>query len=269
MPTAESPAAPAEVVDRLYGGDLDRFVAARAEAAKALRAEKRRDEAAAVAALRKPTVAAAAVNRVVRSEPKLLEALLDAGDRLREVQLNAGSAGDLRKAVEDESRALDALAKAAAKIAGGEATLAKVRETLHAAALDPELGAELRAGALVKEAQAVGFPLGISVPPERARPRAGEKAVPKRAAKPRPAAEEPPVDAAAARRIEKAAADAARAHEELEAAAADLAQARDEVAAAERALKQAQTREQTANRVHDAATARAERAAARLAEVSG
>jgi hypothetical protein len=268
MPTAESPAAPAEVVDRLYGGDLDQFVAARAEAAKALRAERRRDEAAAVAALRKPTVAAAAVNRVVRSEPKLLEALLEAGDRLREVQLNAGSAGDLRKAVEDESRALDALAKAAAKIAGGEATRAKVRETLHAAALDPELAAELRAGALVKEAQAVGFPLGISVPTERARARAGEKAAPKRA-EPRPAAEEPPVDAAAARRIEKAAADAARAHAELEAAAADLAQARDELAAAERALKQAQTREQTANRVHDAATARAEKAAARLAEVSG
>jgi hypothetical protein len=268
MPTAEHPAAPADVVDRLYGGDLDEFVAARADAARTLRAEKRRDEAAAVAALRKPTVAAAAVNRVVRAEPKLLGALLDAGERLREVQLHAGSAGDLREAVRDESRALDALVKAAAKAAGGEATLAKVRETLHAAALDPELAAEVRAGALVKEAQAVGFPLGVSVPPERARPRAGGTTAPKRAERRAPE-EEPPVDAAAARRVAKAEAEAAKAHEELEAAAADLAQAREELAAAERALQKAQAREQSAVRVHDTATARAEKAAARLAEFSG
>jgi hypothetical protein len=269
MPTAEHPAAPADVVDRLYGGDLDEFVAARADAARALRAEKRRDEAAAVAALRKPTVAAAAVNRVVRAEPKLLGALLDAGERLRDVQLHAGSAADLREAVRDESRALDALVKAAARAAGGEATLAKVRETLHAAALDPELAADVRAGALVKEAQAVGFPLGVSVPPERARPRAGGAAAPKRAERRAAEEEEPPVDAAAARRVAKAEAEAAEAHEALEAAAADLAQAREELAAAERALRKAQAREQSAGRVHDAATARAEKAAARLAEVSG
>ena len=171
MPSATDARAPADVVDRLYGGGLDEFVPARAAAAKALRGEGRRDEAGAVEALRKPTVAAAVVNRVVRAEPKLLAALLAAGERLREVQLGAGSARDLRAAVEAETRALDALVRAAAKTAGAEATLGKVRETLHAAALDPAVAEEVRAGVLVKEAQAVGFPLG-RLRPARPRPRA-------------------------------------------------------------------------------------------------
>ena len=47
-------AAPDAELDRLYGGELEEFVAARAAAAKELRRQGRRDEAAAVAALRKP-----------------------------------------------------------------------------------------------------------------------------------------------------------------------------------------------------------------------
>jgi hypothetical protein len=256
MPTATDSTPPPDVVDHLYGGDLDEFVPARTAAAKALRGEGRRAEAGAVESLRKPTVAAAAVNRAVRAEPKLLEALLAAGERLREVQLAAGSAADLRAAVEAESSALDALVRAAAKSAGGEATLAKVRETLHAAALDPDLAAEVRAGALAKEAQAVGFPLGVSVPAERARP----QTQPVRSAR---------ADAAAGRRRQQAEAGAARASEELAAAAADLDEARDALAAAERTLKGAQARERAARRAHAAATDRAENAAAALAEAAG
>lgn len=257
MPTAEHSAAPADVVDRLYGGGADEFVAARTVAAKALRGEGRRDEAAAVEALRKPTVAAGVVNRVVRSEPKLLADLLAAGDRLREVQLAAGSAGDLRAAVEDESAALDALMRAAAKAAGGEATLAKVRETLHAAALDPALAEDVRAGVVVKEAQAVGFPLGVSVPRERAR---GGPARSAQAAR---------TDAAAERRRRKAEAEAARATEELAAAAAGLDEATEALAAARKALQGAQARERAARRAHGAATERAERAAVALSEAAG
>jgi hypothetical protein len=271
MPSATDARAPADVVDRLYGGGLDEFVSARAAAAKALRREGRRGEAAAVEALRKPTVAAAAVNRVVRAEPKLLGALLAAGDRLREVQLAAGSGRDLRAAVDDETRALDALVRTAAKAAGGEATLTKVRETLHAAALDPAVAEDVRAGVLVKEARAVGFPLGVSVPPGRVRaPRTPAKA----AGASRPLTEPTGAagsraEVAAARRRQSAEADAARAKEELAAAVAELADAKDALAAAERALKQATARERTARRAHDTATARAEEAAARLAEADG
>ncbi len=270
MPSATDARAPADVVDRLYGGGLDEFVPARAAAAKALRGEGRRAEAAAVEALRKPTVAAGVVNRVVRAEPKLLAALLAAGERLREVQLGAGSAQDLRAAVAAEAKALDALVRAAAKAAGTEATLQKVRETLHASALDPAVADDVRAGALVKEAQAVGFPLGISVPPDRVRERPTAPAA--RPAKPRPQkrpAADGRAEAAAAKRRQKAEADAARASDELAAAAAALEAAQDEVAAAEQALQQAGKRERAASRVHDGAAARAEKAAARLAEAGG
>jgi hypothetical protein len=234
-----------------------------------LRGEGHRGEASAVEALRKPTVAAGVVNRVVRAEPKLLAALLAAGERLREVQLGAGSARDLRAAVEAETRALDALVRAAAQTAGGEATLGKVRETLHAAALDPAVAAEVRAGVLVKEAQAVGFPLGVSVPPDRVR----ERPPPPKSAKPRPRTEPSAAgaraEAAAAKRQQQAAAAAAHATDELAAAAAELEAAQDELASAERALKRAEARERAASKAHDGATARAERAAARLAEAGG
>ena len=268
MPSATDARAPADVVDRLYGGGLDEFVPARAAAAKALRGEGRRDEAGAVEALRKPTVAAGVVNRVVRAEPKLLAALLAAGERLREVQLGAGSAQDLRAAVEAETQALDALVRAAAQAVGAEATLGKVRETLHAAALDPAVAADVRAGVLVKEAQAVGFPLGVFVPPDRVR----ERPPPPTSAKPRPRSEPSAAGAraeAAAKRRQQAAAAAARATDELAAAAAELEAAQDEFASAERALKQAGARERAASKAHAGATARAERAAARLAEAGG
>ncbi|HEX8206307.1 MAG TPA: hypothetical protein VF587_09635, partial [Solirubrobacteraceae bacterium] len=66
-------------VDALYCRPLDEFVPARAELAKALRADGRRDEAAAVAKLPKPSVAAWAVNQVVRTQPALAEELWAAG----------------------------------------------------------------------------------------------------------------------------------------------------------------------------------------------
>ena len=58
-----------EVEDRLYGADLDEFVKERAAAAKELRSERRRDDAAVVAKLAKPSVAAWIVNRVARDSP--------------------------------------------------------------------------------------------------------------------------------------------------------------------------------------------------------
>ncbi|HXS45756.1 MAG TPA: hypothetical protein VN751_14105, partial [Solirubrobacteraceae bacterium] len=59
-----------DAVDRLYGLAPGEFVPERDALAKALRADGRRDEAAAVKALAKPTVAAWAVNQAVRSQPR-------------------------------------------------------------------------------------------------------------------------------------------------------------------------------------------------------
>src|ERR671929_141560 len=69
--------------DDLYGLPLDRFIAERGALAKALRGEDRRDEAAEVAKLRKPSAAAWAVNQLVRTQGRAVGELFDAGDAVR------------------------------------------------------------------------------------------------------------------------------------------------------------------------------------------
>jgi chromosome segregation ATPase len=252
--------APPAEVKRLYGVELDDFVPTRTAIAKALRGEGRRDEAAAVTELRKPSVAAWVVNRLARDEAGLVAELLDAGERLREVQLAAGSAEDLREAVQGEQDALRRAARAAEDIAAGrgsatDATVERVRETLHAAALDADLADEVRRGVLVREQQAVGFPMGVAVPPGRAPARrpAARKPPAKRTG---PAPEPPAEDPAAAKRLERLAAAAEAARAELRSAEAKLADAEARLATAEAALARA-------TRARDAAERKAEEAAER------
>src|SRR3954470_19480390 len=76
----------ADEADDLYGLALDAFVPERDALAKRLRADGRREDAAAVKALRKPSVAAWAVNQAVRSQPKAARDLWQAGDALIEAQ---------------------------------------------------------------------------------------------------------------------------------------------------------------------------------------
>jgi hypothetical protein len=66
----------------LYGLPLDEFTAARDAEAKRLRAEGDAEAAKAVKALRKPSRAAWAINRAVRSEPEAVKELVGAGERL-------------------------------------------------------------------------------------------------------------------------------------------------------------------------------------------
>jgi len=70
----------------LYGGPLDGFVAARDAMAKEIRAAGDRGLANDIKALRKPTVAADALNRAIRQDPDAVEGLLAAVDRLRVTQ---------------------------------------------------------------------------------------------------------------------------------------------------------------------------------------
>jgi hypothetical protein len=287
MPSSSETATPDAEAERLYGLDPDEFVAARDAAAKALRGEGRKAEAAAVAKLRKPSVAAWVVNRLARDEADLVEALLAAGAKLREVQLAGAAASDLRAAIEVEGKALDALMRPAGRIAGRsgsgrDAALARARDTLHAAALDPELAEDVRRGVVVREQQAIGFPLGAALPDRPAREEPAKPSRRKGAA--RAAAEPAPVrDEVAAKRLERAARAAAAAAEKLdraeaglERASADLGAAREEVERARRALTAAERKADgaeraaaAAERARDAAREKADEAAARHRELGG
>jgi hypothetical protein len=168
--------------DDLYGLPLERFVAERGALARALRGEGRREEAAAVAGLRKPSVAAWAVNQLVRTQDAGVRALLEAGDVVREAQaaLLAGGADSraVRAAAGAERAAVDRLVAAAGGLLSAEghelsaAVIDRVADTLHAAALDEDARREVEGGRLARELRHVGLGDGLLAasppPPDRA-----------------------------------------------------------------------------------------------------
>jgi hypothetical protein len=156
--------------DDLYGLALDEFIPQRGALAKALRADGRRDDAAAVAALRKPSVAAWAVNQLVRSQPSGVQELFAAGDELRDAQARlldgSGDGKALRAANERERGAVDELVRAARGLLSSDghelspAVVERVHDTLHAAALDEGARGQVRDGRLERELRHVGLGLG-------------------------------------------------------------------------------------------------------------
>ena len=177
----------------LYGLPLERFVPERAALAKSLRAAGERDEAAEVAKLRKASVAAWAVNQLVRTQSREVKALFKAGDQLQRAQADLlagkGDAGKLRAAAEREREAVDELTDAARGLLSTEGheltqtTLDRVSDTLHAAALDEDARGQVRDGCLERELRHVGLgALGelAAAPPapkqDEAKRKAAEKA---------------------------------------------------------------------------------------------
>jgi hypothetical protein len=238
-----------EDVDRLFGLPLEDFVRERDALAKRLRGEGDREGADAVKALGKPSAAAWAANQVLRTQRNDARALLAAGRELADAQermlAGKGAPADLRGAAERERDAVDRLVAAAAGLLDGRgrglspALLDRVRDTLHAVALDSEAHEEAAAGRLGHERRAVGFGgPAPAAPARRGRQRDGEAA--EREAR-RRAAEE------ARGRLREARAEATRCRAE----ARDAGRARDEaqrrleaaeaaLAAAERAVQDAQ-----------------------------
>ena len=157
------------------------FTRARDERAKALRKEGRRDEADAVKALRKPTVAAWALNQLARRRAKDVERLVAAGEELRAAQEELLAGGDRKAFQSAAAKEREHVAKLAGEAtelvseAGERASPAlqeKISETLHAAALDEDTAEELRAGRLVREREAIGGFGGVmAAPPARGRGR--------------------------------------------------------------------------------------------------
>ena len=236
--------------DELYGLPPAEFTRARDERAKQLRKEGDRKAADAVKALRKPTVAASAVNRLSRTRRKEVDRLLAAGEELQAAQADLLAGGDrsaFQRAAATERELVSGLAAEA-----GPGLEEKVAATLHAAALDAEVADELRAGRLVREREAVGG-FGVAGAAEQA-PARKQKRRPKPAARPRPSG----------RAKEKS--DAGAKRERLAAARTDERHARRELDAATKALDHAETRAEAAEAHAAEAAERAKATAERLRE---
>lgn len=184
--------------DDLYGLPLDRFVPERGALARSLRADGRREQAAEVASLRKPSVVAWAVNQLVRTQGRALAELYDAGDKLSEAQAavlaGRGDARSLHTAADRERVAVDALVIAARGLLTSDghelsaSTIDRVAETVHAAALDDDARVQVRQGRLERELRHVGLGVGTGIapgerapapavrPPAQAKPRSRETA---------------------------------------------------------------------------------------------
>jgi hypothetical protein len=251
--------------DDLYGLALDRFVPSRAALVKRLRGEKRREEASDVAALRKPSVAAWAVNQLVRTQPKALQALFASGDDLASAQEQAaagkGGGDAMRDATHRQRDAVRALVEAAEGLLDSDgqtvspATIDRVGETLRAAANDEHARRQVAGGCLTRELRFVGVGMGGLTPsPVKREP----------TAKAAPAKERPPSRTGKSRAGRAPAKEKAPAHpQDAEAEADAKAEAKAErVAARERAatLKAARRTEADARRT--AARAEKELAAA-------
>ena len=169
--------ASARAPEDLYGLPLEEFTPARDALAKELKAAGRKEEAGGVKALRKPSVAAWALNRVAREHPDAIEELRAAGAVLREAQdavLSgdssappgmSGDAGRLRDAGRALAEAVDRVAGLGADVlraAGRPASASqqeKIVATLRTAAVDDEAGDALARGVLVEELESTGFSL--------------------------------------------------------------------------------------------------------------
>lgn len=295
-----------DAADALYALPLEEFTRERDALAKQLRADRDRDSAAAVKALRKPGTAAWVVNQLARTEPACVEALLSAGEALRAAQADAvsgsGSAGDLRDAVAAERAAVDELMSLAAGLRPGgrtpsRAVTDRVRALLHGAATDPALRELVRAGRVVSdepgEAESVwGLGVALDAPTStRAKPaakRAGKRG-PEAAAKKDAgakrddrAAAKRTADAAAKRAADREAAAEARRNraalreakgertrlrKAAESAASACARAGDRVEQAREALDDAVAASEAAQSAFDAARAAAAEAEARVSEL--
>lgn len=246
-----------ERIDALFALPPGEFVAARDRLAKELKAAGHAEAAAAVKKLRRPTVAAAAVNRLAREARGEIEELLAIGDRLREAHgalLRGGGDSGVREATAARRRLVGALTKRALGFAGGgEAQRDAIADTLEAAVADRDAAEAVREGRLTKELVAPStFGAGLAF---------GDDDVPKAAAGAPEIEQDQAADEAAAEarrraeRLERLQEEADRAAADAEQAGQQVAEARAEVGRLEALLETA--RDEMRSAVDDERSARA------------
>jgi hypothetical protein len=233
-------------VDDLYTLDPEDFVPARDALVRALR-KTDPVSAAAVARLRRPTVAAWALNAVARAHPKEIGALLGAGERLREAQEKAlrGDAGALRSATSDRRAAVASVASLVAEVLGDRASgqAGAVSATLEAATVDESVAALLRSGRLDRERSAAAAGMGFGDVGDWTPPPAKRAKPAKRKPAPAKAAPEPPKrDEKLHRDLDRAVAESKERGAELHDAEAEVSRLKKALAEATAAVRAARTR---------------------------
>lgn len=149
---------PDEVADELYATAPEGFVAAREEAAKAATDAS---VAAAIAKLRKPTVAAWVINLMAIRRPELLDALVNLAGQLRTAQRELKGA-QLRELARQRRTVVTSLVDSAVELAREaqpklKAPLTEIEATLNAALADEEVARQVRTGRLLKTTSYAGF----------------------------------------------------------------------------------------------------------------
>lgn len=212
--------------EKLYGLPVAEFTPARNARAKELRKDDP-ELAAAVGKLPKPSVAAAAVNELVREDPSEVRALVQAGKRLRAAQERAvqGRSAGLDAAVREHRDALERVQRDLRRRKLSGQTLERATRTLRVASLDPALHPLLERGVLHEDVEAAGFGLDPGIVP--ARPAGRKRPAPK------------PKDDAKAHRRREAQAQLREAEAALEAAQRRAKAALREVEKAEAGVERA------------------------------
>jgi hypothetical protein len=156
-----------ETAAELYQLPPEEFTAARDAQARAAKAAGDRELAAAIAALRKPTVSAWLVNLLVRRYPAEIESFVELGADLRAATAALSgselSGSELRELGAHRHRLVQALVAQTRGIAAaegrrvGEDALRGVEETLHAALADEEVAEHLLGGRLTTAVSRTGF----------------------------------------------------------------------------------------------------------------
>ncbi|MFE1906008.1 hypothetical protein ACFW96_20420 [Streptomyces gardneri] len=218
-----------EIADELYGLKPGEFTAARDAYVAQARQAKDAAAAKALAALRRPALAAWAANQLARQQPDEAARFLELGEALREAHRTLDGER-LRAAARQQHQLVAALARTAAVLAAeagqpvSDTVLYEIEQTLHAVLARTHVAEQWSKGRLVKVPEAaVDF---AAIAPDRvpARPAPAKPAVPKK--------ERAGVGEGRLRDLERARTAADEAAAEVDRCERELAEARDALEAA-------------------------------------
>ena len=245
----------------VYQAPFDDFVSRRDALVKQLRAEKRRDDAALVKALRKPSRMAWVLDGVVGEDPKSI-------GRLDAAIAGAQTSADLRTALDTVKEAVRAVAAIGARVAvraGHPIEPNAIATAIHAIIGDASALAQFRAGRLIDVPEGGGLDMLIALSPNPSSPRTAPS--PKESPRaPEPPEEDPRVALAASARadLRRAEESLGAAREQLDQATASVRDTTTRLEAAEQAVVRAQEELEARRKEAERTRRHAESAAADL-----